>query len=204
MNSDIDICNLALMRLGTRSTIAALSEGSAEANVCALVYPVVREALLARHPWNFARRRVLLADLGHPPFGWRYRYATPSDCLRVWEVDGPTTPFEISGDLDTQGNPIQVILTDRPRAWLTYTARVTDPALFNVRFVEALSWMLAAEMAIALTGDTALAQGCLQAAGNAITAAEADDANQRFEHHDRIPEALAVRGFLGKDPTPWH
>jgi hypothetical protein len=224
MASDVDICNLALLRLGTRSSISALTEGSTEANACALVYPIVRDTLLAQHHWGFATRRVALADLGSPPGGvaadsydgagragdWRFRYAYPTDCLHArgirppsgttvtWDDCRPRHPhairFEVSGDQDGSGNPIKVILTDQPQAELIYTARITAAAQFDAGFIEALSWMLAAELAVTLTGDKVIAQACVEAAGAAIGGAKANDANESPEIDDRMPDWIAAYG----------
>jgi hypothetical protein len=199
MASDIDICNLALLRLGTRSSISSLSETSAEAAACAMLYPVVRDSLLTRHQWGFATRRVALADLGNPPSPWAFRYAYPTDCLQARALHqpvagGPLIPFAISGDQDGAGNPMQVILSDQPQAELVYTARITSAALFDAAFVEALSWLMAGEMGIALTGDRGLATYCMQAAGLAIASAKANDANEVPEVRDRTPEFITARG----------
>jgi len=199
MASDIDICNLALLRLGTRSTIASLGEGSAEANACALIYPTIRDALLTQYRWGFATRRAALADLGAPPTPWLFRYAYPTDCLLARAIDRPDAalppiPFEVAGDQDQGGNAIRVILTDQPQAVLLYSARITQPGLFNPAFVEALSWMVAAELAVALTGDKGLAQACLQTAAAAIAGAKALDANEAAESRERPVEWLAARG----------
>lgn len=92
---DTTVCNLALSSIGTRSTIASLSENSTEAEVVSLWYAQTRDSLLRAFPWNWARRQVLLAVfksargtlenpnglLPEPPQPWRYEYSWPSDCL---------------------------------------------------------------------------------------------------------------------------
>ena len=205
MTSEIDICNLALLRLGTRSSITALTEGSVEANACSLVYFLLRDTLLAAHPWNFATRRVGLADLGAPPDQWRHRYAYPSDCLHARTIQPPqghvnVVPFEVSGDVDAGGNAIKVILCDVPAAELVYTAKITTPLLFPPHFIEALSWMIAAELANALSGDDNLAQNAMQMATQAITAGRANDANEASRPQDHIPDWITVRGVVHADP----
>jgi len=206
MASDTNICNLALLRLGTRSTISSLTEGSTEANACAMIYPLVRDALLSQHRWSFATRRVTLADLGNPPDSWAFRYAYPTDCLQARQLaqpvpQAPPIAFEVSGDQDSAGNAIRVILTNQPQAELLYTAAITSPALFNPPFVEALSWMVAAELAVALTGDAGLAQSCLQAAAAAITSAKDQDADEGMVIHRR--EAEWIRGRDAGTEAQW-
>ena len=207
MASDIDICNLALLRLGTRSTIASLTEGSVEANACNIAYPLIRDALLASHRWGFATRRTQLAVLGAPPPPWAFCYAFPTDCLAPHELYRPiprlpVIPFEVSGSTDPLGNPIKVILTNWAQAMLVYTAHVTSPNLFAPHFIEALSWMLAAELATALTGDTNLAQYSAQMASSAVAAARARDANDDSKPQDRPAEWVRARGTVG-DHLDW-
>ena len=97
MTAEIDLCNLALSAIGTRSTVAAFTENSVEAEQCALHYPNVRDELLRVHPWNFARRQAALAvfkaaigtpenplgAMAQPPLPWAYAYGYPGDCLRA-------------------------------------------------------------------------------------------------------------------------
>jgi len=92
---DTQIANLALSAIGTRSTIASLSEDSTEAATVQLWYTQTRDALLRKFPWNWARRQVVLAvykaaagtpenptgALPIPPLPWRYSYSWPADCL---------------------------------------------------------------------------------------------------------------------------
>ncbi len=204
MASDVDICNLALLRLGTRSSIASLSEGSTEANACAMAYPIIRDDVLCQHPWGFATRRNALAELGKAPLPWWHRYAYPTDCLKARTIlrapgDRMLVRFEVSGDQDESGNPMRVILTNRGGAVLIYTAAITTAALFDAPFIEALAWMMAAELAIALTGDKGIAQACAQTGAAALANAKARDANESPEIHEHLPDWVAARGALDRD-----
>ena len=204
MTSEIDICNLALLRLGTRSSIASFTEGSVEANACAQVYGLLRDMLLASHQWSFATHRVILADLGHPPDGWKHRYAYPTTCLRARMIRPPdghhnVVRFDVSGDVDADGNPIRVILCDVPRAELIYTQRLIAPDLYPPHFIEALSWMIAAELANALSSNDALTQSTMQMAAQAISTSKANDANETPVPQEHVPDWIAVRGFARAD-----
>jgi len=201
MTSEVDICNLALLRLGTRSTISSLTEGSTESNACAHVYAMLRDLLLSSHPWTFASQRVVLADLGSPPIGWRHRYAYPANCLKAKKIHGSGRssdhiPFTISGDADQQGNPFKVILCDFPKAELIFTARIVTPDLFPAHFIEALSWMIAAELANALCCDLALSQYAVQMASQSVAASRAYDANEGLAIKDPLPDWIAARGHV--------
>src|SRR3569623_1719834 len=92
---DTQVANLALSAIGTRSTIASLSEDSTEAQTVQLWYNQTRDSLLRKLPWNWARRQVAMAvykaaagtpenpngALPEPPWPWKYSYAWPADCL---------------------------------------------------------------------------------------------------------------------------
>lgn len=98
--SETEICNRALSRIGTRSTIASLSEASNEAEQCNLIYESTRDEVLSKAFWNFAKRTGTLSLLksapgtptnptgatawssAYPAPPWLYEYAYPSDCLQ--------------------------------------------------------------------------------------------------------------------------
>lgn len=86
----IAIYNIALGKVGTRTTVSATTEGSNEANSCNVYYESVRDAMLRGAPWNFARSQILLTQLksaqdpaNSPPAPWGYEYAYPNDCIRA-------------------------------------------------------------------------------------------------------------------------
>jgi hypothetical protein len=110
MPGQLDICNQALSVVGTRSTIASLTEASNEAQQCSLHYDTILTGLLRLHRWSFARRQMSLALLcaasgtpenpsGTPPFPvqpWNYSYAYPNDCVRVRSVFNPYRAYPAS------------------------------------------------------------------------------------------------------------
>lgn len=93
----VTIWNMALSAIGTRSTVASLTEDSPEAAACALWFPTVRDGLLRAFPWNWSRRQVVLALLKsaagtlenpqgllpEPARPWRYEYSWPNDCVNA-------------------------------------------------------------------------------------------------------------------------
>jgi hypothetical protein len=161
MASDVDICNMALAFIGDVANITSLSppEGSAEAEHCAMFYPMARDTLLQSPPaWNFATRRVLLAPLAvRNSWTWKYAYAVPADFLVALAVmksnagrDDETEPYIVENE-----DGALVIRTDVPNAALRYTARIEDAGKFPPLFVEGLAWLLASKLAGPIVkGDT--------------------------------------------------
>lgn len=222
--SQINICNLALDAMGARSTIASLTEGSAESAACSRQYEPALEAVLQAAHWNFARKQVALTLLKdgtqtpsqNVPVPWVYEYAVPSDSLQMRYVmpisvsqntsfvgtpatQYPITPpvrFIVSSDQDTNGNPINVILTNQPNAIGVYTFRCTNVNLFDSQFVRAFANYLGYLLAIPLSGDKNLAKMCFQVADSTCKQAQASNGNEGIEIHDAIPDWIQTRGYV--------
>lgn len=177
--TDVDICNRALSRLGTRATISALDENSTEARTASIWYAATRDTLLRSHDWNFARRRVVLAGQGAGPTGWAFRYALPTDCIRLLRIsparpdDTGSARFEVAGDAASR-----FVLCDEPAVEAVYTARVDDPNLYDAGFASALVEQLAAHVAYPITQKTETAVRLAQLARAAIADAMAADVNE--------------------------
>lgn len=192
--TDVDICNRALSRLGTRATIAALDENSTEARTASIWYAATRDTLLRAHDWNFARRRVFLAGQGAAPTGWRFRYAVPTDCVRLLRLASAnpvgSARFEVAGDAAGR-----FVLCDEPAAEAVYTARVDDPNLYDAGFASALVDQLAAHIAYPITQKTETAVRLAQLARATLADAMAADANEADAAiGDRLPDWIAARG----------
>src|SRR4051812_33923653 len=82
------IFNFALAHLG-QAMIMSLEDPSQEARFCKRFYTETRDEVMASHRWNFAMSSLSPARLGGTaPFGWRYQYQLPAECLRVLDVGG--------------------------------------------------------------------------------------------------------------------
>lgn len=102
--SDILIANQALSRIGTRSTIASLTENSKEAKQINLVFQQTRDEILSMAFWNFAKKTQTLTLLksapgtptnqtgatqwtdAYPAPPWLYEYAYPSNCVQFRNI----------------------------------------------------------------------------------------------------------------------
>lgn len=175
MTSKVEICNVALSRLGVSKGISSLDEDSIEASQLSLVYDMALRRTLSDFPWLFARKSVSLPLLSATSPEWDYVYRYPSDCLRAlyllpeggtgdgWDAslslgDVPVMTsgrrrirFRIGSD-----DVGRVILTNEESAILVYTADISDPLQFPYLFVDALAWRLAFEVGMALTAEPGL------------------------------------------------
>ena len=149
-----DLCNWALLKLGTaqeQQTIDAIDDGSPTANKCLFLYPLVRNEVLQRWPFNECRE---FADLGEELSGieqadWEYAFTLPSDCLAVVaqiDQDGRTIKYEHEVRMgmlftDNYSN------TDEDSAYIEYILLESDTAKYSPKLKEAIATKLAAELA---------------------------------------------------------
>ena len=89
---DIALCNVAITELGAQP-ITTLDPAEATTNNerhCITMYPIVLNALLGKHPWNFGtKERQLNLDPDRvADFGYKFAYRLPSDLL-----EGPFAVF---------------------------------------------------------------------------------------------------------------
>ena len=170
-----DICNMALS-IVSRQRIDSLEDTSEEAKACAIYYEHTRQRLLKMYNWGFARHMEKLALRNQQIPGWDFCYGYPSDCLTVQLVfdednarqrEMERQDFQI---VTLTGND-KVIATDVPFAWAEYTFDVKNTESFSPEFLEALTRMLAANLAIPLTSNTELMNINMQLAQNAISIA---------------------------------
>lgn len=167
--SVVNIVNNALVRIGA-SRIISLTEDSESARVANLMYEQVRDAVLADHVWNFAKKRVELAlDTTAPAFGYSNAFALPTDCLKVLLMERADMIYDVEGGK---------LLTDEASAKIIYLARVEDPNQFSPMFTEALSARLAAEMAIPLVDSNSLFQNMMEMYMRKLTDARSVDSQE--------------------------
>lgn len=167
MASELDICNLALSRLGDDATVSSLSppEGSMQAEHCARFYPISRDTLLSMHEWNFATTSIPLAQTASDYDEWNFAYALPSDVIKIVEIKSTENKGDKYVIVDVPNRGL-CILTDMELASAKYIKRITDTSRFSAMVVDATAWLLASNLSGPLIkGETGakLAQSCYEA-----------------------------------------
>lgn len=163
-------------------TIASFDEVSVNANHVRTFYDIARQATLENYDWSFCRKRRSLALLAEdPPDTWTYRYEYPPNCItpRYIAYPGvrrPIEPIPFDMELDDAGTS-RTILTDQQSAVLVYTLDVENPSLFSAGFVDALSWRLAAYLAVPCAGRPDDEKRCMGWWQGLTSVAETNDAN---------------------------
>ena len=197
MSSQVEICNRALNLLATK-TITALSDNTQEAIRCNLIYNTARDGVLRDHPWGFARASGTLAILSDETVnGWDYLYVYPTKCLKILNL------FEDSDNRNADGiewkeymSPTtkqRSIATDISPAYVEYIYQVTDTTQYDQKFVEALSFKLASELAKPLTGNMDAGIKFMQMYSAIISDAKKHDSEESNFKESRDSSYLTAR-----------
>lgn len=96
-----ELCRQAILRVGTAEQFGPSSQAMLLAKS---LYPQVRDSLLLTGSWTWAMKSTTVVEtLPRPEYKWAYRYAIPSDCLRVFRVNDQDSStgesvWEVSGN----------------------------------------------------------------------------------------------------------
>ena len=214
MASSVDICNLALSKLGDDATVSSIDppEGSAQAEHCKRFYPIARDVALSKHAWNFATKRTALALLTSVTTAeWDYAYAAPADILNNAAIiniypDGAFMDDGVEFAIETTTANGVVIYTNVEDAYIRYISKVTDTTRFTHEFVDSLSYLLASYLSgPVLKGDAGIKMGVEMMKLFKITLAEAttSDANSNKKELTHVPDFVQARGFNSTVPDAW-
>lgn len=186
--TDIGLCARALVRLGA-APITTFDDETAEAEIAAILYPTIRDALLSAYPWTFASGQVELTQLSTAPLAdYAYAYQLPSDYLRAISCG--------SGGAG-KGNNYRILRgalhTNAQTATLTYIFR-PDESEFPPYFYQALIMKLAAEFCIPVTENTSRAETLYRMADKEFERARQIDAQS--DSPNRLEEftLIDIRG----------
>ena len=194
--SEADICNIALLRVGHKTLIDDLEESNQAARACKVLFTEARDSLLATAPWAFATQRADLAVVEDAErTGWEYAYALPADCITPINIypgtRNPSADVQVPFKLEYSATSGQLLLTDMEDAELLYVARVEEIPLYPPLFVEALAWKLASDLALVLPVKPQVGLAMQQGFERALTRAAAVEFRKGLE--DQPPQASYIR-----------
>ena len=149
--SNTEICNMALAALGL-APISSLANDASQAGIhCRIKWPETRDEILRAAFWRclMARTGPLAADAAAPAFGYDYRFALPSDCVRVMELS-------VDVDWTVEGG---FLLTSEELPYIRYISydKAADQVVkFDAHLTTALAAELAAKLAPGLKSASRL------------------------------------------------
>jgi hypothetical protein len=202
--SDIQICNMALSRIGVTQPIASLAEASNEARICSLWYDLCRKSILRAFQWKFARKISPLQLISLTVPGWEYVYRYPNDCInaikvtdsgsdRVVTTAGATIykiPFDIVADTSGAGT---AIVSNQSNLCLHYTADISDTNLFDPLFTSALAWLIASEIATPLAAKADFAEAARSGYAATVHDAAASVMSEGYEGSENTTDLITAR-----------
>ncbi|WP_442108177.1 hypothetical protein [Pseudomonas sp. NUPR-001] len=210
MSSVIDVCNMALFRIGNSIRIDDLEENSTAARICKQFYESCRDFVLrADCDWGFVTAFAQLAEVAdNPNPEYPYAYAVPNDCMRVRRIVNPVFPQGVwPAGMDCQipkipripfriinGASQRLISTNASPATLEYTLKVESPEMFDPIFVSALSWYLASQIAAPLAKDAGIASACAAEYKAEVLTAAAAALNEGVTQYQRESIFITGRG----------
>lgn len=150
MTSSVDICNLALSRLGDKRTVEDIENGDKhEELVFKKWYDITRQSTIKRNMPSFAIERAKwpLAEY-KPAFGYNNAYLYDSDCLRVIGIGNVG---ENENNYSREGNYILCDENFPDGLPVRYLKDIKDTTKYPPEFVELFSYELAANVCIELT-----------------------------------------------------
>lgn len=171
MPDAVRICSDALMMLGAHP-IQSFKQTSDHAQLCASLYPGVRDDLLRKHPWNCAVKRTVLSPHRHDPvFEFSKQFLLPSDCLRVLSVGHPSEdiPYRKEG---------RFILANVSSIRLRYIFCNDDESTWDNALILLAKTAMAAKLAYAVTGSIPLRDSLTQEAELLFRQAKAIDGQE--------------------------
>jgi len=161
MNSEIDICNIALAKIGA-DAIRSFDENNKRARICQRLYISKRDQLLFRMDWAFARGFAILHQVDTKTTGLVvpdevYVFSAPADLIvprRIIELSDKHW-WRLQGEYIWVYRAIDTLS-------LYYTRQETNVKKFSEVFKSTLAAGLAVELAAAIAKSSSLARTLFQ------------------------------------------
>lgn len=144
----LDICNLALSKLGESPLDGIDPNGSPAARMCYMHYHPVRREVLCASRWSFATVAATLHSSESDASGTAaLPHTLPADCLRVLRVDSPNWSMR-GRSIFCPGESVNIL----------YTTDAEDVTTFDPLFIEAMATRLACKLCIPLINSNTVRQ----------------------------------------------
>jgi hypothetical protein len=197
MDTETEVCNLALSEIGAKLVSNYESDATEEARACRLHFAQTRDSLLRRHQWNFAQVRANLSEDATAPISdWDAAWTLPADCVRLISLpsDSEYTPHQ---EFALEGR--KVLTRDLDAVTILYVSNAVPVTDWDPLFIDALSLALAGKLAKSIAHDVAMSQAAdARFAQLALPAAVTADARETMSNENHGPAwRRAKSGVVG-------
>lgn len=152
MATTVQICNLALARVGEVRGITSLTDGTEAANLCNLLYTDIAEEVMGEGEWTCCISRDTLVKTINTPdheFGSEYQLPTNPRILKLINVYNERVlelKYTVEGDK---------LYTNEGEVSIKYIGFLEDTSAYTTYLKSAIVSRLAHELSYVLTGSTA-------------------------------------------------
>jgi hypothetical protein len=204
----VDICNLALDKLGQReiSATGLTSPVTEIEKVCARHYDQARRKVLRKYIFNFARKLDILEESTDvsPAYGYSAAFYVPTDSLKILVVGDATIGGNLRGlQYEIAENYLYTSYDDDGDLSVEYVYNAQDVAEFDPLFIDVLVTELASSMAYKFTLKPSIAKLLkedLLDAQMAAAAAAGQERPPRRIQTSRLKDARR-HGYYSRDNT---
>lgn len=197
MKSDTEIANAALVEVGGATITDLTTDTTTHGDIVRRFYAHTLDSMLRQYTYNFSlARQALSKDTTGPDFEFTNSFSLPVDpyCLRALEMWNSLAEWKVEG---------RKLLTDDDSVNLKYISRVTNPVEFDDLFTDALIFKIAANIAVPIKRDNALAVKLLEIAELKVQTARTHDSQEGTFNVMKNNVLLSVRrGILHPSSVP--
>lgn len=202
--SEVDLANMALTMLG-QQPISDLTDDNNRANMADKRLADVRDSVLRSHAWNCAMKRAALSKHATAPaWGYDNKYTLPADFIRLVATEDEIVDYRIEAGNQGEDNDT-VILTDNDELNILYVYKITDVSKMDSTLKQAIATRLAADIAVAITGDAAQENAMMQKYELLLAQARWEDSAEHHKmetiHGGNWLDARAGGGFFRDFPN---
>jgi hypothetical protein len=197
MASPVDICNLALGKLGAERITNIDNPQTDNEQLCSLFYPIVRDMMLEQRDWSFLMKRATLSvpDATPPNWGYGQSFTLPVDTYRVIDCrrdtnNGAPSSFQWNKEENK-------IVCDVDIVYIRYITKNFQQSQLSGLFVIAMATQLAAQMAIQITENRNLKLDLVGEADALTIEASANDGMQGKHEQTHASQLINARNYGG-------
>lgn len=152
INSKVDLCNMAVGRLGNFSSVNNIDTPSSDIEItCALWYDISRQTFLKMTMPNFALARKRVSKVVEtPPYPFKHSYEYPSDCLKVLGIGAVE---DKRNDYTVESNQIYTDVDYTDGLPLRYIKDIKDVNKMSPEWKMGFTWFLAGNVGFDITQD---------------------------------------------------
>lgn len=188
MASKVQICNLALSRLGA-NILTSLGDRTPEADLCSTFFDDLADRAMLQGSWSSTIKTAALAATTTTPPDFSSEFQLPVDpkALRVLNVieDKPgEIIYRIRGDK---------LVTDESSITIRYIGRLTDTEAYGPLLTEAIEILLTSYLALPITGQASLATRFKEEYLAMIDNNLALDGQQGSKNVTNVPDLIEIR-----------